>query len=819
MPAPTLVGLSEAEAAARLSRDGPNTLPKGRGRSLRRIVVETAREPMLVLLLAAALLYLALGDLGEGLFMLFGAVAAVGLVVVQEVRGERALAALRSLGEPRARVVRAEGERRIAAAELVCGDLVLVGEGERVPADGLATSGAVGVDESVLTGESGPVPKTAEGDPRLSAGTLVVHGQASMQVTATGPRSALGRIGQALSAIGDEPTPLQLSARRVVRLLGAAALGFCALVAGAYGLLRHDWLGGGLAGVTVAASLIPEEVPAVLAIFLALGAGRLARRQILVRRGAVIEALGGATVLCVDKTGTLTENRMAVARMWTPGLETEVDAAPGEAADLLRVALLASAARPVDPMDRAIRALSASLPSDPLQPDEPERAWPLRPELLAVVQAWRQPDGTALAAAKGAPEAIFRLCRLEPRELERLHRVLARYADEGLRVLGVAVAGVEALDLDPLDVEFHFLGFLAFRDPLRADAAAALAEARGAGVKVMMITGDHPATALAIAAAAGVETAPGVLLGSDIDAASDEALAAHLWTVRVFARVRPEHKLRIVRALKAAGEVVAMTGDGVNDAPALQAADIGIAMGRRGSDVAREASDIVLLDDSFASIVAGVALGRRIFANLHRAMTYIVAVHIPVAGLALAPVLLGLPPLLAPLHVVLLELAIDPTCALVFEAEPSDAAAMRRPPRPRGEALVKRPEVLRAVLQGLVLLAVVLGLYVWVLGREGEAAARAAAFLTLAGGNLVLALADGATSGGLFAPHRRVFWAIATGVGAALAAILLAPPLAGLFAMRLPSPEALLLALAAALAAGGWSWVLPRLLRRRTPRR
>jgi Ca2+-transporting ATPase len=826
MPQSGLRGLSEEEAAARLAADGPNALPSGRGRSLRRILAEALREPMLLLLIVAAALYLLLGDLGEGLFMVAGAAAAAGLVVVQEARSERALAALRTLAEPSARVLRGGTERRVPARELVCGDIVLVGEGDRLPADGRLIAGDVlSVDEAALTGESAPVAKkpamsegaAAEGDEEpsaLFAGTLVVRGQGVMRVTATGARSALGRIGAALAAIVEEPTGLQRAAGRIVRLLGAAAFVFCGLIVLAYGLLRLDWSGGALAGVTVAVSLIPEEFPSVLAIFLALGAARLARSRVLVRRSAAIETLGAATVLCVDKTGTLTENRMSVARLWTPDREVGADAAADEAPDLVRAALLASAVRPLDPMDLAIRALSATVAVDPPPGDGPERTWPLRPELLAVVQLWREADGGSLIAAKGAPEAVFRLCRLDAGDLARVHQVLDRYARDGLRVLGVAAAAGDGGDRDPLDMEFRFLGLIAFADPLRAEAAPALAEALAAGVKVIMITGDHPATALAIARSVGIDAEPGALLGSEIDAMTRETLQARLAKVRVFARIRPEQKLRIVEALKAAGETVAMTGDGVNDAPALQAADIGVAMGRKGADVAREAADIVLLDDSFAAIVAGVRLGRRIFANLRRALTYVAAVHLPIAGLALTPVLLGIPPMLLPAHIVLLELVIDPTCALVFEAEPGRPDAMRRPPRPRSEGLFGRPELTLAMAQGGALLAAALGVYLWALGRAAPEAARAAAFLTLIAGNLVLALAESAVAGSLFARHRRVFWFIALAVGAALAAALLVPPAGRLFAFARPGGTELAVAAAAALAGGGWIRLLPSRLRR-----
>lgn len=815
-------GLSTDEAGRRLTSVGPNELPSRGGRSLWRILLETMREPMFLLLVGAAVLYLFMGDLTEGLFMVGGAAAAISLVIVQEARSEGALAALRELAQPHARVIRDGAERLVLTRELVPGDVLLVGEGERLPADAVLVGGdSLSVDEAALTGESAPVSKRylaagddlaaavvpgADSSPFLFAGTLVVRGQGVAQVNRTGPRSALGRIGSSLADIGQEPTPLQRTAARLVGMLGLAALGFCIIVALAYGLVRDEWLAGALAGVTVAIALIPEEFPMVLAVFLALGAWRLAAHRVLVRRSAVIETLGGATVLCVDKTGTLTENRMQVARLWTPTTDFPVAdgvAPPADALQVLRFAALASATRPIDPMDKAIQALSRAVvdSGDPTK-GEPTRAWPLQPSRLAVVQLWRG-DAGFVAAAKGAPESIFRLCGLSPREALPLERVIVAYAEQGLRVLGVAFARTNHAFEDPQEAPFQFAGLVGFVDPLRPGAVAAIGEARDAGIKVAMITGDHPATALAIARAARLDTEAGVMLGSELATLSLDALAERLKQVRIFARIAPEQKLRIVEAFKADGEVVAMTGDGVNDAPALEAAHIGIAMGQKGTDVAREASDLILLDDSFDSMVGAVRLGRRIFSNLRRALTYITAIHVPIAGLALAPVLLGLPPLLFPMHVVLLELVIDPTCALVFEAEPSERDAMKRPPRRREEALFGSAQIVVALLQGAGILAGVLGLYVWALSTGPEPVARGAAFVALVVGNLMLALMDSATSMRLLAPHRRSYWTIVLTVTVLVSAILAVPALASLFDLAPPDAGLLILAVATGVVSGG----------------
>ena len=812
---PPLQGLDENEAARRLALVGPNQLDPPRTRTVAQIIWTTIREPMFGLLLAASGLYLALGDLAEGLLLTLAAAAAIVQVVFQEARSERALMALRDLAEPMVRMVRDGRERLSSARLLVPGDVFLLGEGQRIPADGKLIDGEVlTIDEAALTGESVPVQRAPDpaGGPTgaVFAGTLVVAGQGAAEVIATGPRTAIGKIGVALATLESSVAPLQKAIARLVRWLGLAAGLFCLLVVAAYGLIRGDWLEAALAGITVAIAMIPEEFPMVLAVFMALGAWRLGRHNVLVRRGAVIETLGGATVLCVDKTGTLTENRMTVAALWADGVRT-APAAP-DASDphpLLVAASLACAAQPVDPMDRAIITLA-----HPPAGSRLERVWPLRTDRLAVVQGWRLVDQTLLLAAKGAPEAILALCRLSIEETAPVRAALEALALEGLRVLAVAdwMSSGETPE-EPEAARFIFRGLVGFADPLRADASDAVREARAAGVKVMMITGDYPATALNIARQAGLDVEAGVLTGDEIAGLDEAALRARLAAVRVFARVRPEQKLALVQALKANGEVVAMTGDGVNDAPALEAAHIGIAMGRRGTDVAREAADLILLDDSLASIVGGLRLGRRIYDNLRRALTYVTAIHVPIAGLALAPVLLGAPPMLFPVQVVFLELVIDPVCALVFEGEPSARDSMRRPPRSPLASLFGARQIVQGAVQGLVILVAVLALYLWALTGMPAEQARAGAFVALVVGNLSLAITDATGRDGRLLDRRRwIFWTIAGAAGAILTLVLLIPALSGLFRMATPSAAFVAISVATGLASAGWAW-LPRMIR------
>ncbi len=796
------MGLSEAQARERLQQWGPNVLEGREGQGLLQTLRSVCTEPMFLLLLLAAAVYLMLGDLGEGLLLSFFALLSVGLVILQERRSAHALDALRSLAAPQVRVLREGRWQRRSADELVPGDLLAVAEGDRVAADGLLIE-ATGLtaDESLLSGESVPVRKRARsaaenrsepdatppgGDdsPWLYAGTLLVAGHGLLSVTSTGRHTQLGRIGASLARIDTSSTPLQWQLRRVVRFFGGLAL--CTSVAL---LLWHGWHGGAwlqglLSGIAIGMAMLPEEFPMALTVFLALGAWRLARIQVLARRPAVIEALGAATVLCVDKTGTLTENRMRLRRLCSPSLDLLLDAPPGPGAPLpeavhrlLEFAMLASRRGGADPMDQALllHGDSGLAGTEHLHPDWALlHEYPLSPALLAFSQVWTAPDGSRWIAAKGAPEAVADLCHLDEGAWSALRPQVQAMADAGLRVLAVAAGPVApgAMPAQAHDHGFRWEGLLGFEDPLRASVPAAVAQARSAGVAVAMITGDHAATALAIARQAGIEVQAGVLTGDQIAALDDAALDQALREVRVFARVMPEQKLRLVQAFQRLGETVAMTGDGVNDAPALKAAHVGIAMGVRGTDVAREAAGLVLLDEDFGRIVGGIRMGRRIFDNLRRVMAYIVAIHVPIAGLALLPVLLGLPPLLMPAHVVLTEMVIDPICSLAFEGAPEHPRLMQRPPRPRDEGLLAPRLLLLALAQGAILLLAALGLYGWALdaGRSADQA-RTLAVLALSLGNLGLVALDLSLGLGwrsLLAPAARSFWAVA---GAALSVL------------------------------------------------
>ena len=808
-------GLSSEQAASRLKIEGYNELPAPKRRSVSRILLEVVRQPMFALLIGGGLVYLLLGDRIEAMLLLAFACLSIGITIVQESRSERVLEALRNLASPRALVVR-DGKRiHIAGREVVSGDLLVVSEGDRVSADATLLAGHdLLLDESLLTGESIPVRKSiapasmesgnptvasgagGEDLPYLFAGTLVVRGTGQARVHATGMRSEMGKIGKALHSIETQQPHLQLQMRWLVRdfaIVGAIAGVLMVLL---YGLLRGSWLEALLGGIAIGMSLLPEEFPLVMAVFMAMGAWRISRVRVLTRHASAIETLGSTTVLCTDKTGTLTENHMTVVSVigedasWNKNSQA---ALAGSVRSTLEAALFACPQQPTDPMDVAIHALAAveiSAARDSFAKRNIQRAYGLRPDLFAVANILPDGSGQPMAYAKGALEAIAELCHLPADRLTRIREQADARARDGIRMLGVATAAVKSLTQEQgfpeslNSLSFEFSGLIGFADPLRTNVPAAVAECRSAGIRVIMITGDYPVTAAAIAKQAGLDSTP-VLSGADIAAMSDEQLATSVKSTSIFARIQPTQKLRIVQSLEANGEVVAMTGDGVNDAPAIKAAHIGIAMGSRGTDVAREASAIVLLDDDFGSIVKTIRLGRRIYDNLRKAIEYIVAVHIPIAGLALLPLLLGLPLILTPILIAFLEMVIDPACSVVFEAEEEEEDVMRRPPRdPAGPLLVPR-RILWAVIQGLIALAIIAGTLI---GASGlglpEADLRALVFTSLVLINMGLILVNRSFSASLvraFLRPNRSLWILLGGVSALLATALYWPPARSLF--------------------------------------
>jgi Ca2+-transporting ATPase len=837
-------GLPEKEASERLALEGFNEIPSAKKRSIISIALSVLREPMLLLLVASGTIYMVLGDIQEAIMLLGFVFVIIGITLYQEHKTERALEALRDLSSPRALVIRDGVSRRIAGREVVQGDIIVLSEGDRVPADGIVLDcNNLMIEESLLTGESVPVRKSESKDitkmgrpggdnsPFIYSGTLVVSGLGLARVAATGMNTEFGKIGKSLQTIETEETPLQKETRRIVRNLALIGVVLCAVMAIVYGLTIGNWIDGFLASITLAMAILPEEFPVVLTVFLALGAWRISQSRVLTRRMPAIETLGSNTVLCVDKTGTLTLNQMSVDRISVGSefLNVDLNTAkepPEKFHQLIEFSILASQTNPFDPMEKALKQvgdhyqnMTEHLHSDWMF----MREYPLSRKLMALSRVWKSPNSEDyIIASKGAPEAIFDLCHLSEAEVLELSKQVQLMAGDGLRILGVAKSNFKqvALPGDQHDFKFDFLGLLGFADPIRPTVPAAIQECYKAGIRVVMITGDYPVTAQHIARQVGLKPLDKVITGIELDNMSDTELRDRIQTVNIFARVVPEQKLRLVNAFKENGEIVSMTGDGVNDAPALKSANIGIAMGGRGTDVAREAGALVLLDDDFSSIVKAIRLGRRIFDNLRKAMAYILAVHIPIAGLSLIPVLFGWPLVLLPVHVVFLELIIDPACSIAFEAEPEEPNVMTRPPRNRKEPLFSRRTIILSLMQGIAVLLVTLVIYGFALDQgRGDLEARSLAFVTLVIANLGLILSNRFWSKNILASlrykNKALFIIVAATLGI-LTLVIYVPFLRDLFRFSILHPYDLAISLGAGVVCILWFEVVKYFSRPRT---
>lgn len=782
----TPVGLTTEEVKTRLARDGYNELEGNKARSFWTIIFGVIREPMFILLVACGTIYMFLGSLEEGVMLLGFVFVVMGIEFYQERKSEKALDALKDLASPRAVVIRNGAQVRIAGREVVRDDLIVLQEGDRIPADAtVLRSVNLLIDESLLTGESVPVRKHDwEGEaqsmqpggddlPFVYSGSMVVQGNGVARVTGTGSNTQIGRIGNAIREVEESPTKLKKEIGMLVKRLTIIGAVLCLLVVGVYTLTRGDLLQGFLAGITLAMAMLPEEFPVVLTIFMAIGAWRISKKSVLTRKPSAIETLGSATVLCTDKTGTLTENKMQVTKIYNKEnfwVAKDANDFPEQYHDIIEYGILSSQVNPFDPMEKAIGQIGETYlkNTEHIHNDwTMVREYSLSKQLLAMSRVFRHTSTDRLViAAKGAPEAIFDLCHLAPDVQTRYAEAVQTMASEGLRVLGVARSTVPETTLPEgqHDFDFEFIGLIGLSDPIRPQVPAAVAECRRAGIRVIMITGDYPVTAQNIAREIGLGNYNECITGAELAAMDDAVLSERIRMVNVFARVIPEQKLKIVNALKRNGEIVAMTGDGVNDAPALKAANIGIAMGEKGTDVAREASELVLMDDNFGSIVEAIRMGRRIFDNLQKALGYIFAIHVPIAGLSLIPVLFaGWPLILWPVHVVFMELIIDPACSVIFEAEGAEKNVMSRPPRRMDEPFFGAKKIAISCFQGVWVLVATLAIYFVTLDlgyQIGEV--RAMTFTALIVANVMNILTNRSWSESIFTilrtPNSTVKW-------------------------------------------------------------
>ena len=804
-----MIGLTEKKAAAIVQVDGYNELPSQKPHSNIAVLFKVLSEPMLLLLLGCGIIYLFLGEPRDAFMLLTFVIVVISITFYQEQKTERTLEALKNLSSPRALVIRDGRQRRIPGREVVKGDVVIIREGDRIPADAcLISCENLSVDESLLTGEAMPVRKTQwdgqmkderpGGDdlPFIYSSALVVSGRGTAQIRATGAQTEIGKIGKSLESITEEPTLLQKETGSLVRSMTIIGISLCSILVLVYTLVKGNFIQGLLAGLTLSMALLPEEFPVVLVIFLTLGAWRISKRKVLTRKPAAIETLGAATVLCTDKTGTLTENKMELTSLYTNGSSYEVndatqDTLPELFHPLVEYGILASEKDPFDPIETELRKTGDLYLS---HTNHLHRNWklikeyPLSKEFLAFSHVWQMSNKKEYSvASKGSPEAILDLCHVPAKKRTEILTQVTEMSKRGLRILGVAKAvySKSALPQNQHDYSFEFVGLLGFIDPPRPTATGAVREAYTAGMRVIVITGDYPGTAQFIAKKVGIKNPETYISGEMLSKMSHEALRKRIQSVNVFARIMPEQKLALVNALKANGEIVAMTGDGVNDAPALKSAHIGIAMGERGTDVAREAASLVLLNDDFSSIVAAVRLGRRIFDNLTSAMGYILAVHIPIAGMSLLPLLFNLPVVLLPAHIAFLELIIDPSCSVVFESETEDEGIMKRPPRDLRQRMFDPKRVAMLGLQGFIVLVATFALLI-ISTKSGrsEIEVRSIAFTSLVLSNLLLIIVNLSWRKNIFqiieSPNRALGIVVIAAI-ACLASILYIPVLSNLF--------------------------------------
>lgn len=791
------VGLSSAEVNRLQQQYGKNELVSQKKQGFLKKALVIICEPMFLLLLVAAIIYFFLGEPRDGAIMLVFVIAMISIDVIQEWKTDKTLNALKDLSAPHVTVIRDGEEQITASSELVPGDIMLLCEGVKIPADGVILKCAdLCVDESTLTGEAEAVWKT-QTDKVLPnedywrrdycyAGTFVTQGTATVLVEKTGANTEYGKIGTNVVNAPKDSTPLQKQTKGLVKLCSIiAAVLFIMVAAFTFiNLADHQFsdrlIESVLSGITLAMAMIPEEFPVILTVFLSMGAWRLAKKKSLVRKLPSVETLGAVSVLCVDKTGTITMNQMTVQETWS---------LTGDNDKLIETMGLGCEYDVYDPMEKAMLSYCADngICRDDLFSGELISEYAFTNELKMMGHIWRK-DGNIIIAAKGSPEKILTICDINSDDREIVQKQIIEMSENGLRVIAIATASLQDEADVPkkiTDCNLSLLGLIGLADPPRDSVKSDIEVCKKAGIRVVMITGDNGVTACSIAKKVGMENCDQVITGDMIDKMSDKQLGETVKSHSVFSRVVPEHKMRIVKAFKQNGEIVAMTGDGVNDAPALKYADIGIAMGKRGSEVSREASDLILMDDNFTTIVETVKDGRRIYDNIRKAVGYVFTIHIPIALASLFAPLMGITPasvLLLPLHVVLLELIIDPTCSIVLERQPAEDDLMQRRPRNPQEKILNSKILIKSIIQGIVMFTASFITYITVLSNNETNAplARAMGIAVIMLGNLFLVQVNSSNKDfvvkSMFKLIKdKVMWAVNVATIVGLAVILYSP--------------------------------------------
>lgn len=741
-----LKGLNDTEIPALQQQYGPNSFQLKDQRNLLNILWDVVREPMFLLLLTAATLYFILGQSSEGFMMLIAMGIITAISIFQDLRSTKALEALEHYTAPMVKVIRNGKEQALPSEQLVPGDLLVLEEGDKIPADGLFISGNdFTVNESIITGESFPVAKQPiEKENTLYQGTTVNTGKAYAKVTATGNNTELGKLGKSVSSYSSGSTLLQQQVNKHVKRLAWFGISAFVLIWVVNYLKTGMVVESFLLGLTLAMAAIPEEIPVAFSSFMALGAYQMSRIGIISRQPQTIENLGAVTVICLDKTGTITENKMSVDIIYDSRSNSSF--APGqqpEGSTVLGYALLASELEPYDAMEIAIHEAFKISPNDFPYATLPQTGeYPLggKPPMMTHVYG----EGPRkIIAAKGAAERVFRVCQLDEVQKQKLNDIVNQQASKGLRMLAVASAVFEGevLPASQDDFKWQFEGLVGLMDPPKKNVKGVFEQFYEAKINIKILTGDYPETVSNIAGQAGVHRPDQFITGDEIMKLNEAELTSTVQQYNIFARMFPDAKLRVVNNLKASGNIVAMTGDGVNDAPALKAADIGIAMGKRGTELARQVADLVVTDDNLERLVEAIRQGRKIFVNLKKSVRYIISIHIPIILVAALPLLLGwmYTNIFSPVHIIFLELIMGPTCSIFFEREPVEDNLMQLPPRTATTGLFTREELWVSIIQGLVITLGVLGLY-WFSMQRGDdiGVTRALVFSTLLTGNIFL---------------------------------------------------------------------------------
>ncbi|MGL5378327.1 cation-translocating P-type ATPase [Clostridium sp.] len=822
-------GLTSSEIIKLRDKYGVNELVKEEKPNPFKKFIGVFKEPMFLLLIVAATVYFILGEPKEGAMMLVFVCFVAFITFIQEWKTEKTMHALKDLTSPQVNVLR-DGEIKIIKSwELVPGDIIKLEEGERIPADcEVLDSSNFSVDESILTGESinvfkhpsSEIDETDEywKEDKLYAGTMSIFGSCIAKVTLTGVNTEYGKIGKAIGESKEELSPLQKKVGKLVKSLAIVGGALCTIVILASYIYNKDILGSILSGVSLAMAIIPEEFPVVLTVFLSMGAYRLAKKNTLMRKVSAVETLGSTTVLCVDKTGTITENKMKVKEIYSS--KTIITADNFKDFDISKLCLLACEKDPYDPMEKVIVSLvSKNLTYEEINNNEVVKKYPFDSKSKMMGNLFKEDDHYYLAS-KGSAEAIIPLCNLSKDEIKEINENIDKMASKGLRVLAIADLNTLEVKDDLCNYSLKFKGLIGLQDPPKEGIKEAIKICKQAGIRVVMITGDYNKTAMAIASEIGLKFSNKAITGADIDKMTEEELCAEAKECDIFSRVVPEQKMKIVKALKRNGEVVAMTGDGVNDAPALKSADIGIAMGKRGTEVAKEAAHMILMDDNFETIVKTVEDGRRVFDNIRKSIVYILIIHIPIACMALFAPLLNLPQLLLPMHIMVLELIIDPTCSIVFEGEKAESYIMHQPPRSAKEPLLTKKFTLKVLLQGITMfLASFLPFHFLIDNGATVELARSFSLVTLIFANVILVLVNRSNTRYLkdsFKEEGNRIRALVNGIAIALMLIMIYVPfMNGFFRTGALSLPLFLLALLLGFISTAW-WEIVKYFNNKT---